>query len=305
MRFKLTIIGLFLLLIVKFSFTQTYFDNNPLWRISSICLTDAYCFNYNDYNYFVGGDTIIYSHIYKKLYMYGVGYHDWIGPQPIPQSCQGYFTIGSTDVPFNYIRDTLNLIYTVGNPEHCLYDFNLNVGDTLPICYGTSNQTVLSIDSLLVNGNYRKQFHLSHSGGESQIIIEGIGHDQGFLEGLPPLLDGCANQLVCYSVNNVSYYPNGNLDCHFTNAVTELNNNSLKIHPNPAHKYIFIEPNNLFVKNITLIDLIGRSYVLAEVKGIDSVYRIDIPDLSDGYYYLSIITNLGTVNKPIVINNNH
>ena len=301
MKFQKAFILLLLTFAFKFSFSQNYFEDSPLWRMSSVCSTDGNCFSYNDYNYFINGDTVINSHLYKKLFKYGFGYYSWQGPIPVPPSCQGSFIVGSESMPFSYIRDTLNLIYLMGNPEQCLYDFNLNIGDTLPICYGNSNQVVLSIDSLVVNGNYRKIFYLSASGGQSHTIIEGIGHEHGFIEMLPPILDGCGYDLVCYSVNDTSYYPNSNLNCQSVNSIIELTENIIVIYPIPTHGRLFINSNGLLIEKVVLRDMFGSYIKIIENCNIQGVTKLDLPKLPVGYYCLSITTNIGIISKPILV----
>ncbi len=304
MRIRCALIFIFICFVINFSYSQSYFDDNPLWRMTSICpMTDVNCFSHNDYNYYINGDTVINTHVYKKLFKYGYGYYEWLGPNPIPPNCQGSFIIGSEIIPYGFIRDTLREIYMLDNPEQCIYDFNLNVGDTLPICYGNSDQTILSIDSLLVNGNYMKRYHLSHSGGQSQAIIEGIGHEYGFIEGLPPILNGCMYNLVCFSVNNISYYPNSNLDCHSVNSINELFKNSVNIFHNSSLNCLYLRANGLKIEGINLFDLFGRSIKIVQINDVESSLKIDLPQLSTGYYFLSINTNEGVFSKPIIISN--
>ena len=304
MRIRCALIFIFICFVINFSYSQSYFDDNPLWRMTSICpMTDVNCFSHNDYNYYINGDTVINTHVYKKLFKYGYGYYEWLGPNPIPPNCQGSFIIGSEIIPYGFIRDTLNGIYLLDNPEQCIYDFNLNVGDTLPICYGNSDQTILSIDSLLVNGNYRKRFHLSHAGGQSQTIIEGIGHENGFIEGLPPTLDGCTRNLECFSVNNISYYPNSNLNCYSVNSVNELLENTLSIYFDPTLHFVNIKTSEFKIENIILFDLFGRLIKIFQVNNTSSSLRLDLPHLNTGYYFLSITTNGGVITKPIIISN--
>ena len=303
---RLCLLIITFLLITQFNLChcQTYLDNNPLWRVISECaVNEPGCLSHNDYNYYINGDTVIDSHYYKKLYMFGYGYYTWNSPPPVPFNCQGSFIISSNVAPFKFIRDTLGIIYLYGIPEQCIYDFNLSVGDTLPLCYGNSDQTILSIDSILVDGNFRKQFHLSsQSGGQSQVIVEGIGHEHGFLEGLPPLLE-CANNLVCYSVNDTAYFPVGHLSCQSPNSINNLTQNDLLIYPFPARDHFYIESNGIIIKNLLIFDMLGKAIEMPDVQNIRSGARINLPNLTDGYYLLSIVTNNGRVVKPLTIIN--
>ena len=182
------------------------------------------------------------------------------------------------------MRDTLGLIYLHGNPEQCIYDFNLNIGDSLPSCYGNSDQIVSSIDSLLIAGTYRKVFHLSVNGAQSQEIIEGVGHEYGFIESLPPILE-CANILECYSMNDTSYYPSSGLFCQSTISVKEISGIDFSVFPTPANEFITISINN-FAKPVIahIYDNIGQ--LIKSTVLISARTDFSLRELNPGIYFI-------------------
>ena len=65
-----------------------------------------------------------------------------------------------------FIRQHNKLVYLrVNNQDEILYNFDLNVGDTLENTYNNfqNDISVISIDSILINGQYVKRFNFSNS----------------------------------------------------------------------------------------------------------------------------------------------
>ena len=76
---------------------------------------------------------------------------------PTPISCNGNY-IETTLMGF--IRQHNKLVYLrVNNQDEILYNFDLNVGDTLENTYNNfqNDISVISIDSILINGQYVKR----------------------------------------------------------------------------------------------------------------------------------------------------
>lgn len=82
-------------------------------------------------------------------------------------------------------------VYTIG-PDSLLYDFSLNVGDSVKLKYCSSGKVITTIDSVLVGTGYRKRF-IFYNGNQ---MIEGIGHvgdPTGYNAGL---FDGCCDIFI-------------------------------------------------------------------------------------------------------------
>jgi hypothetical protein len=283
------------------TFSQGYFDNNPVWVVHSSCaeFSTASCISQNSYYYFINGDTVINAHLYHKLYKQGYGYYTWLNsPPPVP-GCIGSFAIGSSSVYYKLIRDTLRTILMLdGSNEICIYNFNLQPGDLLDNvgCYGTTGLVVDSIDTVIINGNLRERYYLSGSGASE--MIEGMGHNWDFLGSIGTHLE-CAEMLVCYSVNNVAYYPSGASVCTLPTGIDEIEND-IKVYPSPAADKFFIQSSQK-INSINIFDNTGRLILNENVQD-DNVWEVDVLNFPAGFYYLKIRTKPDNVQlRKIVI----
>ena len=104
------------------------------------------------------GDTTINNKLYHKIYN-GNGYSGAIRQDITTKSVyfHGYYQS-------SFANDTL------------LYTFGLHVGDTVPIKFASAvyPEKIISIDSILINGNYRKRFNTNGS-INNNAWIEGVG----------------------------------------------------------------------------------------------------------------------------------
>ena len=78
--------------------------------------------------------------------------------------------------------------------------------------------------------------------------------------------------------------------------------NSLRVYPNPTSDNLFITGNNLDMQNVFVSDLNGR---ILKSFNFDSVSDavLDLSELTNGVYIVSIKSDQGTVNKKIVKQN--
>jgi hypothetical protein len=117
------------------------------------------------------------------------------------------------------------------NQECLLYDFKLGVGDTVTGCYNPGSCIIVSsVDSVLIGSNYRKRINLATNPPYS--LIEGIGSTAGLLEPLCPF-EYIAN-LICFSQNGQTLYPDTVTDCILTTQIPEIPEVEIaSVHPNP------------------------------------------------------------------------
>ena len=177
-----------------------------VWRVDSI---DALWEIIENTRYFIHEDTLINNLNYYKLYKSGVAYYD---------------------MPFHYanvyvgaIREDDNNIYYIKKnrtTETWLYNFNLNVGDTVKSAIA-KGKTVISIDTL---PSGRKIFNYDLGHYTRGFLIEGIGTNGGLFSGgtsYIPLHSGeRACYLICYAENGALVYqstPNINSNCEIVN----------------------------------------------------------------------------------------
>ena len=167
-----------------------YLDNNPVWRIEAAEGSSYPCIWYQDFNYFINGDTVINSFHYKKVFKQGNYWYALVGPG---SGCNGSGSIPSFLTYFIRQDGKKLFIYdpsVFGNGDTLLYDFDLQVGDTLPLSFNNYDSTIVvtSIDSVLVGSEYRKKFYLTWNALPT-FIIEGVGHRYGFFEPINPYLN--------------------------------------------------------------------------------------------------------------------
>lgn len=312
MKIKLLAASILLLFNTTFLFGQNgYFENNPVWSMSSVCAyhncSAPTCLEYKYYNYYLSGDTTINNHGYKKLFIKGTGYFVWQN-FPTPTCCQGNFTFFDTVNVVAYLRDTLKRIYIIDHlntMEQLLYDFNLAIGDTLPITYNNWDTAVVvtEIDSILVSNFYRKKFKLSGAGINNNLYLtEGIGAESGLLEPMYVHFD-CGFSLFCYSLNDTGYYPAPGPTCN--NGVGIRNqenyNSEILIFPNPSSNFIKI--NFGWKKSIFYSVRIVNSFAQMEFFKTypqNSNIQIDVSNFSSGIYFLELILENERVIKKFV-----
>ncbi len=233
------IITLFLLIIGVSSFSQTYHefpDSNTIWNI----YMQDYSVLYEAKRYIFYNDSAnINGKIYSILYRVD---ND--------TNCTG----GTDSSIVSYFReDSLKRVWCrFDTTDYLLYDFSLNIGDTIYhkctfydgfLGNNSSYQVLDSIGDTLINGESRRIFYLS-GWIQGNKWIEGIGAVDG--EGLfAPIADICTcgmeYYLGCVKENDTVIYLNNPICnscfCYLgtSTSVTFAKTESIEIYPNPAH----------------------------------------------------------------------
>jgi hypothetical protein len=180
-----------------------------------------------------------------------------------------------------------------------MYDFNLSVGDTLPISTTNylHNITVVSIDSIAVSNQYRKRFRLLNAG--VQYLIEGIGSDNGLFENYDHGISmDCASSLSCFGLGDTSYYPYYGNTCNITVGLMEIQNSNseINIFPNPTIDNITIETPKK--STIEILNIQGQTILRQQLQ--QGKTDIDISGLAKGVYILRLCDNDRTAVTKIV-----
>jgi hypothetical protein len=242
--------------------------------------------SYNEwYSYEITGDTVINTVTYHKLNIPFVLQSDTSYPLWTSSGYRGCIR-----------QDTASRkVYIVPpsqSAEQLLYDFNLNVSDTVK-GYLANNCTSMpylvrvdNIDSILINGDYRKRWRLySLIYGPTAYFIEGIGSTSGLLETVCGYIDVQVN-LVCFKQNDTTLYPNASTGCNTITAVNNIttNKNGLIIYPNPAHNKLNIECK---MKNaeLKMYDITGRMVREEKIHSPLSTFNFQ---LSRGVYFVRV-----------------
>jgi hypothetical protein len=284
--------------------TNHYFQNNPVWQINSQCAIPFPCIENQTYNYYINGDTIIDAQVYKKIFASGSGFV-WTA-QPPPNPC--------SSAPFSYVnvypefflRSAGKQMYlrTPGDSSDVLlYDFNLQIGDSLPLTYNNFSQStyVTDIDSIQTPNGFLKRFMLSGSSWSSY-LLEGIGHSKGLVEPMNVPLE-CGYDLLCYSLNDSAYYPAAGPTCFlFVGQEQEKNilKNSVSPNPSAGHFQINLQ-EDLNGAELQIISLQGQiCYSRQGLNGRNII--IGGESLPNGVYFIKIIQDgrLNSVQKIVI-----
>lgn len=119
--------------------------------------------------------------------------------------------------------------------EILLFDFTLEVGDTVPV----SNYATLGIpliitdvsDFTLLNGEIRKRIEYVDGA-----YIEGVGGEYGLFQPLMPGIGFWWN-VLCLKLDeeNIYSHPNSLSQCNWMTSVDEIPRSAVQLYPNPNH----------------------------------------------------------------------
>lgn len=305
MYIRITLIALTTLNFCLTSFAQipNYFPNGAQWRINSLEYPgEVPCWQKDEYVVDIAGDTMINGNTYKKLVQHGLTsqYFNGMPPAPNPSPCvpshpfqDGYALIRQENKKI-YIYDILE------NTDTLLYDFDLQLGDYLPASF--NNQSALQyevtgIDSILVAGDYRKQFTLiDHFGnGEINKLTEGIGHNLGFKGSMNPF-EFFENEFICFAIGGTAFYPNLGAACDLNVSLSENILDDISLYPNPAVYCITLAnlPAVLQKSKVMIQDISGRILMTSSIQASDKL-NISISDLKPGSYFIVLENVQGSI----------
>lgn len=181
------------------------------------------------------------------------------------------------------------------NEEQLLYDFKWQVGDTLTgyMEFILEPDIIQTVDSILIGDTYRKRWLLNPY--HSIYLIEGIGSTYGLFERSPgPVAEDFGYSLICFQQNGSILYPDTTTTCQFPNFINigDKIQDQISIIPNPSNGSFIIKFDNLTLKEICIIDLMGNKYF---TKNITSETYINIENLPVGLYLVTITDTFGRI----------
>ena len=307
----------FVILLFTFPIISTAQKYNPFpdslgfWRVEYHdidCLMggSAFC---EDYQYLLKGDTVISSKSYKKIYMNGMhryqiasnvyGWSHWDGSY-----IGGLFddTLNKRVyyVPKNSINDTL------------LYDFNLNVGDTLPqsysydISYGVQDTIIIdTIDSIQIGNIFAKRFHLDRAGFGKEYLIEGIGSTLGLLERITSFFEH-SYSLECFRNGNLAgFVKYDTTTCDLIVGRSELtreNDTRISINPNPITGTSLLNIEGNLTENYSVVIFNSFGQKIIELTNPNKQATIRSKDFTSGLYFLVLYSDGDTEAIKFVVN---
>jgi hypothetical protein len=262
-------------------------DSAAMWNVHFL----NFCFGPTTeefHSILITGDTIINSQTYHKLNIPAI--------QVLTNSCSIYTTLGYNGaIREDSANKTVYIMAPSSTTEEVLYDFNLQVGDTVRgYFYNTisgNHEVVQSIDSVLVGGNYRKRWNINPN---YQVqFIEGVGSTYGLIETLPGgfVTDLPAISVICFSENNMTLYPNNLGNCNLITSMESPENNPgiSKIFPNPFSDETTIYADHI-LSNATLTIYNTQGQVVKQIENITGrTITLNRDNLSSGFYFIHLI----------------
>lgn len=240
-------------------------EQNAIWNFRWTLVGTEYDFD-EKFSLSLSGDTIIGNQTYHKL-----------------------VTPYGGDISGAIRQDiTAKKVYFIApseTTEHLLYDFTMQVGDTVKgYTQGKFGyDIVVSIDSVLVGNSYRKRWLVNS--GYNIYFIEGIGSTYGLFQ-ISPVdnTDFPDYSLLCYSENNQTLFPDSQTKCDLINGIESNVTNSDPIRILQDRGTLKIEFDNTDIVEICVMDLSGR--IIAR-QAITNGNTIVINHLPTGHFILT------------------
>lgn len=259
--------------------------NVPIWQTDWI---DRYCSS--------GIDTIIGTTTYKQINSCTTNSSSYHGALRY-----------ETGKVFFIPKDSVN--------EYLLYDFTVNIGDSVNVIQSTIGGTpyyttmyihITDIDTIVVDGTERRRINGSNQYNQ---WIEGIGSSAGLFMNFEDNISNYMIELNCLSVNNTTIYDQGPLQvgttgsCDLSLDIPSFPKTpDLKIHPNP------VTGSNIFItgiENNELVDLsifnLNGQNILNAANVSPSLNKIDVGGLESGIYLIQIISDSYYSTQKVII----
>jgi len=287
---KLSFIYLFTLLITSISFAQDYqpmLVEGNYWDVGYYDHDSSCPTVFPETRYVLGNDIDVNGTIYKQIEIHAI-----IGIEDYPCYTTPFNVESNYTISNKYIRENIaeKKVYIWGDlfnngiyQEYLLYDFNLEVGDTMINPY--SDEDNWTVDNIYTN-NGIKMYEFNNG---MYSYIEGVGGSAGIISQLIPQFE-YYDLLLCHGNYNTTEN-----NCE---AVASINDNSIiydiNIYPNPVTKTIYLNLDSEIKFVISSLD--GKPIL----KGIPN-NSIDVGDLTSGIYLLNLKNNSGSITKKIIV----
>lgn len=257
------------------------------------------------YQFGIEGDTVYNNIQYSKLYLL----NDTVYPLSVGRYCGG---IREDDMKRIYIIDcdcvmipTIPII-----DEVALYDFSKSIGDTLFVgiysFYPYSYFIINEIDSILIDGNYRKRFDFG-----VEEWIEGIGSTRGLLSPIQEQPTGYQKwKLICLNQEGSVTYLNPDFNSCFpilTSIEEQEQQPHLMIYPHPVTNTSYLEVGAQLASYevLEVYNILGKLEKRIAITPGETRIELNNKDFRTGIYLvvLKAKSQLLISDKILVINN--
>ena len=263
-----------------------------MWTSSFSGSVDAQCLDHWTTTHWIEGDSLIEGVTYQKIRRRT---RYWQSPI-VSMFCNAWSEWNEESI---FVREEGQRVFsfTEGEADHLIYDFTVGLGDTIPFPSNVSQYTglcdymawcvVVVVDSVEVNGSYRKRFNCEDGPlqADALYVIEGIGGVNGPFS---PLYWQCGLSHG-YSLNCVREFGQVIYGEPFCDLVTSLEftdmSERLSVYPNPTSGVVQLGTT---MARINVVDRTGRT--IRTGRGT----TMDLSDLANGTYFLRAWSPTGT-----------
>ena len=259
---------------------------------------------YSYFYYYIKGDTLINGNVHKKIYRSHVDYNliSWTPPYSPPgPPGPGYMGALRDDS----LANKTFFVFSNTTTDSLLYDYNLTVGDTMKgfitqYPYSPFIMIVLSVDSVQIDGQYRKKWN-----------FEGIGSNAGLFEPLNTYaLDFRYRYLVCVKDSSGTLFSSGYNSVMGCNVIyeglNEINSeNKINCYPNPFSTQTTLQTDKFF-KEATISVYNSFGQIVKQIKNISGqTITLQRDNLPSGLYFLQLTQDnkIFATDKLVIIDN--
>ncbi len=298
---------------------QTYHpfpDSSASWSETNYTYTNNNDRYYDGWRFEISNDTIINGYKYSLLGFQNSTFHihvdlfnSWNNssqnfPINSPGNIIGAFREDSTrkvffralENDFHFTNNWGGEIIFPHDSDIIIYDFNLNMGDT--VAWKNEGKVVIGIDSLqLLNGLYRKTYEFAGDGIQTlgSKWIEGVGSDNGFFGAYELSEFESWSRLSCFHFNDSLLYENisqNQESCDVAKILSDENfenDFNFSCYPNISSNFIHfkIEIQNSTDLTLSILDIYGNE--IKKLKFLSSEISIPVTLFSNSGLYFCFV----------------
>ena len=267
------------------------FPTEAIWRVDVNCIWHN-CFELYSYQYRLGADTLINGEVYTQVLRDSVVV-EGIGGPPCWLFPWAFFTGYRGAIREDTVANKVYGIWAGETNESLFYDYTLGIGQAIVGLASGCTMTVSGIDSVLVNGEYRKRWHFMTCYEGPGYIIEGIGSDNGLIERLDLAPGFCSGSLICVRDDQMAWYESGapsTYGCQEVIARVPVVDpvQQASFHPNPFRTTTRLVAEGLDGASLILTNSLGQT-VPFTYRGAGTFVEIDRSGLPSGAYWVKVM----------------